>query len=163
MHFKKKFSHRVERFWMWLKKLLILGRTDWKLASDQCKPPRLTQSQRAELQPKFDVNAIRPRSVSAADVQARKSAPPPEPLPVGEEPAESAPAGAASAAAAPAAPVPAATPGRFIGSDGREYEVRRRKKRGAKHKGISPLTAFSAQESLELRGLAGKIFGKNGE
>ncbi len=160
MQFKKKLSHRVQRFGQWLKKALILGRTDWRLASDQCKPPRLTQSQRAELQPKFDVNSIRPRAVSAADVQARKSVPPLAPHPAEVDSAALAPA-AEDFTPAPAATAPAA--GSPTGASGRDYEVRRRKKRGAKHKGVSPLTAFSVKETLELRGLAGKIFGRNGE
>src|SRR5262245_40531818 len=85
---KRKFSHRLKRFRLWLKQVILLGRIDWRKASDDARPPRMSHSERKELQPHFDVNAIRPRSVTAADRVGTLSptsepavpAPPPEPV-----------------------------------------------------------------------------------
>ncbi len=88
-HFRKKISSRLKRFGEWLKRLILVGRADWRKASDDAKPPRLTMRERAAYEPHFDVNAIKPRAVSAADIVRPPSrverremrAPPPTPAP----------------------------------------------------------------------------------
>lgn len=83
--FRRTWSSRWKRFVEWLKRLLLYGRLDWRKASDDAKPPRLTAAERAAYQPRFEVNAIKPRSVSAADL-TQPVAPAPEPAPASPAP-----------------------------------------------------------------------------
>ncbi len=64
---KRKLSQRFKRFRQWLKQVILLGRADWRKASDDASPPRLSRRERDELRPQFDVNAIKPRSVGVID------------------------------------------------------------------------------------------------
>ncbi len=70
--FRKKFSGKAKRFLEWLKRLILYGRLDWRRASDDAKPIRLTGRERAAYEPHFDVNAVKPRSVSAADLERER-------------------------------------------------------------------------------------------
>lgn len=117
MRFKRKLSHRIKRFGAWLKQVVLLGRADWHKASDDVNPPRLTQSQRAQLQPEFDVNAIKPRTVAAAVRESPAS----EPALIESEVAVT--------------PEVLADPTR----------VRRRRRR-SQHNAVNPLTAFTPEK-----------------
>lgn len=77
MRFKRKLSHRIKRFGAWLKQAVLLGRVDWHKASDDVNPPRLTQTEREQLRPEFDVYAIKPRAVAAAERASPVSEPAP--------------------------------------------------------------------------------------
>lgn len=80
--FKRTWSSRWKRFAEWVKRLLLYGRLDWRKASDDAKPPRLTAAERAAYEPRFEIQAIKPRNVSAADLQPEPApAPPPAPTP----------------------------------------------------------------------------------
>jgi len=72
--FRRTWSSRWKRFKEWAKRLFLYGRLDWRRASDDATPLRLTAEERAALEPKFEVQAIRPRSVSAADLAPEPAA-----------------------------------------------------------------------------------------
>lgn len=72
--FRRTWSSRWKRFKEWAKRLFLYGRLDWRRASDDATPLRLTAEERAALEPKFEVQAIRPRSVSAADLAPEAAA-----------------------------------------------------------------------------------------
>lgn len=102
--FRRTWTSRWKRFVEWAKRLLLYGRFDWRKASDDAKPLRLTAAERAALEPKFALNAIKPRSVSAADLAP--SAPaggvlqPPAPTPAAAQPVAGLPIDPALLAAA---------------------------------------------------------------
>lgn len=79
--FRRTWSSRWKRFKEWAKRLFLYGRLDWRRASDDATPLRLTAQERAALEPKFEVQAIRPRSVSAADLAPTPEPPAPTVLP----------------------------------------------------------------------------------
>jgi hypothetical protein len=90
MSAQRKLPHRFKRFARWLKQVVLLGRTDWRRASDDANPPRLSQSEREELRPRFDVNVIRPRSLAALERTEEATRPSPRPgtAPTTDSPAE---------------------------------------------------------------------------
>src|SRR5450432_856783 len=72
MRFKRKLSHRAKRFGAWLKQVVLLGRADWRKASDDVNPPRLSRTERDQLRPPFDLNVIKPRALTGPE-RARES------------------------------------------------------------------------------------------
>lgn len=137
MRFKPKFSHRLKRFGGWLKQVILLGRTDWRKASDDANPPRLSRAEREELRPRFDLNAIKPRILSAAERPSRLEAQPEvELLP---------------------APAPEPTSAESPG-------LRRRRRRHARQTAVNPLTAFTSDKRppSKLAVFVEKLFGGRG-
>jgi hypothetical protein len=140
---QRRFSHRFKRFRQWLKQVILLGRVDWRKASDDASPPRLSREEREELRPRFDVNAIKPRAVTVADraINSQPEAPPAVPT-------------------EPTAAAPDPSRGRRIRS-----RVFRRHHHERSHQiAVNPLSAFSSDKlpATRFERLLEKVFGRRG-
>ncbi len=144
---KRKLPHRFKRIGQWLKQVILLGRTDWRKASDDASPPRLSRRQREELQPQFDVNAIKPRNVSALDRVE------------GSTPAVFAPLSEPPPDAAAQAPADESLDGAPKPSKSRVFR-RQRRERPAQI-AVNPLSAFTPDKlpATRLERLVEKFFG----
>jgi hypothetical protein len=141
---KRKFTHRFRRFGQWLKQVILLGRTDWRKASDDASPPHLSRIEREELRPHFDVNTIKPRSVVAADRAV-------EPAPVETGPARVA-----------ASDEPAVEPSASAPKPPKSRVFRRHHRERPAQNAVNPLSAFSPEKKLpasRLERLFEKFFG----
>jgi hypothetical protein len=141
---KRKSSHRFKRFRQWLKQVILLGRTDWRRASDDAHPPRLSQSERDELRPHFDVAAIRPRSVTAADRPQETDQLPPREV-------------YQSDAARPGNSAPEDPP-----RSSKSREFRRQRSERPRQIAVNPLSAFTPDKmpASKLERLFEKYFGR---
>ena len=146
MRFKPKFSHRLRRFGSWLKQVILLGRADWRKASDDANPPRLTRKEREELQPHFDVIAIRPRAVSTSERAPGLAAPVPPP----------------DLVELPAAPPMMDPPNPAPTTPATRQFRRRRPHSHSRQIAINPLAAFSPEKlpASKLERLVERFFGR---
>jgi hypothetical protein len=145
MSAKRLLPYRFKRFSQWLRQAILLGRVDWRKASDDASPPRLSRKERDELRPQFDVNAIKPRSVTVADRA-------PEPAPPTERPPKPPETAAPDASNNPAPRPP------------KSRVFRRHHQERAPQIAINPLSAFSADKlpASRLERLFEKFFGRRG-
>jgi hypothetical protein len=145
MSAKRRLPYRFKRFSEWLRQAILLGRVDWRKASDDASPPRLSRQERDELRPQFDVNVIKPRSVKAAERAPEPAAPSVRP-PI---PPETAPADA-SQNSAPRPP--------------KSRVFRRHHHERTSQIAVNPLSAFSPDKlpASRLERLFEKFFGRRG-
>lgn len=122
MSLKRKLSHRLKRFWAWLKQVVLLGRADWHRASDDVNPPRLSRTEREQHRPPFDLNSIKPRAFAGPDR-------------VREEPAANEPLEASSS--------PAIPPGREAPSEFVQQPARVRRRRRSNQTAVNPLSGVT--------------------
>jgi hypothetical protein len=144
MSARRKLTHRFKRFRQWLKQVILLGRADWRKASDDASPPRLSRTERDELRPHFDVNTIRPRSITAADRAE-------EPVP--DEP---------RAASVPAPEEPVVESSGSTPRPPKSRVFRRHHRERPAQNAVNPLSAFSPEKKLpasRLERLFEKFFG----
>jgi hypothetical protein len=145
---KRRLPHKFKRFRQWLKQVILLGRTDWRKASDDASPPRLSQTERNELQPHFDVNVIKPRSVTPLDRAGSST-----PVPISPR-----------AAKAPSAQAPLESPTSGASKPPKSRVFRKHHRERPAQIAVNPLSAFTPDKlpASRLERLYEKFFGRRG-